>query len=125
MVQGSGLETTGRGVRGNGAIPPSKGNAMDSTGPSSIEIYSRNLEAVLGLLSGDDVANVSTAETATALADGEEFLDPQALDEGVKRARGTVAAMGRVLPRKAVHETTWTRILAELRLEDAARATRP
>ncbi len=98
---------------------------MNSTGPSSLEIYSRNLGAVLGLLSDDEVANVSTAETATALAHGEEFLDLQSLDQGVKRARGTIAAMGRVLPRKAVHETTWTRILAEFRLEDAARTPRP
>jgi hypothetical protein len=71
-------------------------------------------KAVLASLSDDEVASVSTAETAAGLMDGEEYIDLQALDQGVRRARGTAVSMGRVLPRKAVHEATWKKILAQL-----------
>jgi hypothetical protein len=94
---------------------------LASTGHSSRETHAVNRETVLRLLSDDEVAKVSTAESGTALADGEEFLDLQALDDGVKRARGTIVAMGQMLPRKAVREATWKKILAELRVEGAAR----
>jgi hypothetical protein len=80
-------------------------------------------KTVLGFLSDDEVASVSTAETASGLLDGDEYLDLQALDQGVRRARGTAVAMGRVLPRKAVHEATWTKILAQLPVSGAAPPT--
>jgi len=40
---------------------------------------------VLKLLSDDEVASVSTAETAPRLLDGEEYLDLEHLDRGVQR----------------------------------------
>ena len=71
-------------------------------------------DAILSLLSDDEVAGVSTAETAPQLSEGDEYLDLGQLDQGVRRAHGTATPMGRVLPRKAVHETTWGKILTQL-----------
>jgi hypothetical protein len=96
-----------------------------STGPSALETHALSRETVLSLLSDDEVASVSTAETAAALADGDEYVDLQDLEQGVKRARGMAVSMGRILPRKAVHETTWTKILAELRGVEGAAILRP
>jgi hypothetical protein len=41
-------------------------------------------------------------------------LDLERLEQGVQRAQGTKPVMGRVLPRKGVHDATWTKILAQL-----------
>jgi hypothetical protein len=71
-------------------------------------------DRILKLLSDDEVASVSTAETATRLDQGEEFLDLERLGQGVQQADGSAPVMGRVLPRKAVHATTWSKILDEL-----------
>jgi len=71
-------------------------------------------ESVLTLLSDDEVASVSTAETATHLLDGEEYLDLEELERGVQQARKASPTMGRVLPRKAVHRDTWSKILTLL-----------
>jgi hypothetical protein len=71
-------------------------------------------DSVLKLLSDDEVAKVSTAETAARLADGDEYLDLEHIDRGVQRAGGTATPMGRVLPRKAVHADTWSKILTQL-----------
>jgi hypothetical protein len=71
-------------------------------------------ENVLKLLSDDEVASVSTAETATRLLDGEEYLDLEELERGVQQAKKAGPAMGRVLPRKAVHKDTWSKILTVL-----------
>jgi hypothetical protein len=57
---------------------------------------------------------VSTAETAAKLAEGEEYIDLEALDRGVRVADGASSPMGRVLPRKAVSESTWTDIVTSL-----------
>jgi hypothetical protein len=69
-------------------------------------------DGIMKLLSDDEAASVSTAESADELAEGDEYLDLEHLDEGVRKADGLIINMGRVLPRKAVHETTWSKILA-------------
>jgi hypothetical protein len=71
-------------------------------------------ESVLKLLSNDEVAKVSTAETAVRLPDGDEYLDLERLDKGVQRADGIAPEMGRVLPKTAVHADTWSKILTHL-----------
>jgi len=71
-------------------------------------------ESVLKLLSDDEVASVSTAETATHLLDGDEYLDLEQPERGVQQARKAGPTMGRVLPRKAVHKDTWSKILTVL-----------
>ena len=71
-------------------------------------------DKILKLLSDDEVASVSTAETAAHLLDGDEYLDLEQLEKGVQRSPGTATPMGRVLPRKAVQESTWDKILTQL-----------
>jgi hypothetical protein len=75
---------------------------------------------ILGMLSDDEVASVSTAETAMGLADGEEYLDLERLDRGVRPAAGTFTPMGRVLFRRAVGEATWNKVLSQLEAYRAA-----
>jgi hypothetical protein len=76
----------------------------------------------LTLLSDDEVASVSTAETAVALAEGDEYLDLTQLDRGVRRAAGASTALCNVLPRRAVCEATWNKVLTELEAYRAATA---
>jgi hypothetical protein len=66
---------------------------------------------------------VSTAEAAPSLSVGDEYLDLERLADGVRRAEGTIAPMGRLLPRKAVHEATWAQILTKLPATSVARAS--
>ena len=69
-------------------------------------------DTILRLLSDDDIARVSTAETAASLAEGDEYVDLEAPDRGVQRVLGSaVIPMGRVLPRKAVREKAWREIV--------------
>jgi hypothetical protein len=77
-------------------------------------------DAILKQLSDAEVACVSTAETAAGLVDGDEYLDMEHLDRGVRRAPGGTP-MGRVLPRKAVHEDTWRKIVAQLKTDSPRR----
>ena len=72
-------------------------------------------EAILMLLSNDEISKVSTAETAAGLPEGAEYLDLEHLDRGVQRASAaTKGMMGHALPRAAVRDETWTKILAQL-----------
>lgn len=65
-------------------------------------------DTIMRLLSDDEVARVATAETAPQLVEGEEYIDLEEPDRGVRRAQGNEGAvMGRMLPRKAVLESTW------------------
>ena len=68
-------------------------------------------DAILKLLSDEEVANVSNAETKTRLAAGAEYLDLTHLELGIQRAQEKAPSMGPILPRKAVHDDTWTKIL--------------
>ena len=61
------------------------------------------------------------AETAAQLTEGEDYVDLQALDQGVRRvSANTTLTMGHVLPRKSVHESTWRTIMGLLAIEHAA-----
>ena len=79
-------------------------------------------ESVLMLLSDDEVAAVATAETATRLPEGEEYLDMEQLEEGVQRAHQKKTPMGRVLPKRSIHRDTWNKILQQLPARPAAKA---
>lgn len=69
-------------------------------------------DAIQKLLSDDEIARVSAAETEARLMDGDEYVDLTQPHEGVRKALGAAtAAMGHVLPRKAVHEKTWHEIV--------------
>lgn len=72
-------------------------------------------DQLMKLLSEGEVASVSTAGTKTHLGRGDEYLDLEHLQQGVQRADGAVTRLGHVLPRKAIHEDTWRRILRQLK----------
>jgi hypothetical protein len=80
-------------------------------------------DRLLKLLSDEEIASVSTAVTAPRLAEGDEYLDLEQLERGVLRAP-TTTAMGRLLPRKAVREATWSAILTQLPASTPAAALR-
>lgn len=62
---------------------------------------------LLKLLSDDEVARVSTAEGEAWLADGDEYIDLAAPDNGVGRVHGVMQqTMGKVLPRSSVSAAT-------------------
>jgi hypothetical protein len=71
-------------------------------------------EDILMLLTDDEVSSVCTAETASRPLDGEEYLDLEDLGRGVRSSIGKTPAMGRLLLRRAVHQSTWTKILKRL-----------
>ena len=68
-------------------------------------------ETFLKLLSDAEIASVSNAETAQRLVDGDEFLDLGQIHRGVQFASAASADLGRVLPRKSVLASTWSRML--------------
>ena len=71
-------------------------------------------ESILKLLTDEEIATVSTAETAPALAEGAEYLNLEKLGEGVSRADGESVPIGNVLPRAAVAAATWSEIMSVL-----------
>lgn len=82
-------------------------------------------DTIMKLLSDEETARVSTAETAAHLADGEEYVDLEQPDQGVRRANGVATApMGHVLPRKAVQQRTWDQIIGLLSAHHAEAASR-
>jgi hypothetical protein len=76
-------------------------------------------DSVLKFLSDDEVTSVSLAETTADLSDGDEYLDLMKLAQGVQRAHGTAIPMGSILPKKAVHENTWSKIVTHLEVRRA------
>jgi hypothetical protein len=70
-------------------------------------------DAILKLLTDNEVAKVSSAEGASALTDGAEYLDLEQLDRGVQKAKVSLNVnMGHVIPRNSVSDQTWRRITA-------------
>ena len=69
---------------------------------------------ILNILSDEEIAKISTAEVASGLTEGVEYLDLEHLDQGVQRAKGATKVTGHVLPRSAVCGETWSKILAQL-----------
>jgi hypothetical protein len=70
---------------------------------------------ILQLLSDEEIARVSDAETAKQLVVGDEYVNLEAPDLGIHKAfDGSTPPMGRVLPKKAVGGKTWRQIEALL-----------
>lgn len=67
---------------------------------------------IMKLLSNEEIAKVSLAETAAQLREGQEYLDLEETVQGVRRASWASLPSGRVLPRDAVAASTWGKILA-------------
>ncbi|MGN6111154.1 MAG: hypothetical protein ACTHU0_39010 [Kofleriaceae bacterium] len=76
----------------------------------AIEIETRN--QILRLLSDTEAEGVATAETHPIPA-GEEFLDLEHLERGVQRAEPATRS-AHTIPRTAVSDSTWQKILAVL-----------
>jgi len=71
-------------------------------------------DSILKLLSEAELAKVSTAEDGLELAATDEYIDLEHLHQGVKRPPVQSTAASRMLPRSAVSEGTWRKILAVL-----------
>lgn len=69
---------------------------------------------VLKLLAEGELADFSEGGPPKALANGDQYVDLEQLTRGVQRARAGVRLGPHVLPRKAIHEDTWRRILRQL-----------
>lgn len=73
-------------------------------------------DAVLKLLTDDEVARVATLEAGPELGVGEQYLDLARLELGVREVEaGRPLDMAHVLPRSAVSEETWSKLLLEAR----------
>ncbi len=70
-------------------------------------------ETILDLLSDDETAKVSNAESR-ALAEGDEYVDLAAIERGVQRTDGVAISIGQVIPRKAVLDRTWRAIVQHI-----------
>jgi hypothetical protein len=72
-------------------------------------------EAILGLLTDTEVAKVSTAEGAKSLVEGDQYVDLTNLEAGVQLVQATPrTAPGHALPRSAVSDASWAKIVAKL-----------
>jgi hypothetical protein len=87
---------------------------------SRIDLETR--KKILMLLSDDEIASASTAETAARPLEGEDYLDLEDLDRGVRSALGTTPTMSHLLLRRSVHKDTWERILNHLAAHHTAKA---
>lgn len=76
---------------------------------------------ILKLLSDGELSSVRSAETRTQLRNGDEYLDLEQLAQGVQRVTGAVTRLGDVLPRRAIHEDTWRRVLRQLKTAQVER----
>jgi hypothetical protein len=71
-----------------------------------------NREAILNLLTDAEVSKVSRAEGELRLVEGDEYIDLEDLDSGVQLVQAAPrTAPGRALPRSAVAEETWAKIV--------------
>lgn len=68
-------------------------------------------EAVLALLSAAEVAKVSRAEGDRRLVEGDEYVDLEDPRAGVRQVHAKSASPRSALPRSAVSDATWARIV--------------
>ena len=72
-------------------------------------------DSILKLLSDEEVARVSTAETAAKLSPGEQYLDLEHIEHGVRVATLTRdMSTANLLPKRSVGDDTWRKILTTL-----------
>ena len=89
-------------------------NAVDADAlkPSS-EDSAKTRDALLKLLSDDEVGRVSTVEGAPRLVDGDEYIDLDHPELGPQRVVAhSKLAMNDIIPRSAVRDVTWTTLCA-------------
>jgi hypothetical protein len=69
-------------------------------------------EAILALLSDAEVANVSRAEDEDRLVEGDEYIDLEDPSAGVRQVHAKSARPRNALPRSAVSDSTWAKIVS-------------
>jgi hypothetical protein len=69
-------------------------------------------DAILALLSDVEVAKVSRAEGEPRLVEGDEYVDLEEPSTGVHEVHAHSAGPRKALPRSAVSDATWTKIVA-------------
>ena len=67
---------------------------------------------ILALLNDAEVAKVSRAEDAPRLVEGDEYIDLERPSAGVRQVQGVWPPSRHALPRSAVSDATWARIVA-------------
>ena len=68
-------------------------------------------DTILALLSDAEVARVSRAEDEPRLVEGDEYVDLDDADSGVHQVHETSPKPRRALPRSAVADETWAKIV--------------
>lgn len=71
-------------------------------------------DSILQLLSDDEVAKVSNAETTEHLTAGDEYIDLEQLALGVRKATDDKIPAKNTLVKRAVHQDTWRKVIAQL-----------
>jgi len=82
-------------------------------------------DAILDLLSNEEVADVATDASARKLRPGDEYVDLEHVELGVRQASGLATSPGYVLARTAVSDVTWRRIITTLIPHSNERGTKP
>lgn len=72
-------------------------------------------EALLLLLTDEEVAKVSAREGGPQMGEGEEYIDLGRPDRGICQMRGPIdLSMSDLLPRRSVGAATWAKLCARL-----------
>ncbi len=71
------------------------------------------------MLSDEEIARVNAGETSDHLELDEEYVDLNVLSRGVQRAMAGERPSNVVLPRRAVHVSTWDKLLSHLKNDGA------
>ena len=71
-------------------------------------------DELLAWLGPEDAALVAAAVAQASVDSGEEYIDLHYLDHGVRRANGRAGTISNVLPKGAVSEQLWLRILTRI-----------
>jgi len=80
-------------------------------------------DVIIALLSDDEIASVNKHAAAADHSDVDEYVDLEQVEQGVRRGLGPPRPICRVVPRKAVHDSTWTKIVACLGADRAQAAS--
>jgi hypothetical protein len=71
-------------------------------------------EEIQAFLSDEEIARVSRAEGDARLVEGDEYIDLEDVAAGVHQVHATSIRPARALPRSAVSEATWAKIVAAI-----------
>ena len=74
-------------------------------------------EEILKLLSNEELSKVTAQEEPPRLVEADEYIDLEHLERGVQQVHtNSKINTGNVIPRSAVKEETWSKIIKKLML---------